>query len=155
MKYKVGDKVRVKKGCESVCGAHGKEPSDYLVITEPKGISGYRYDIYRGGERVDYCFNCFKDEHLEPLEKTWDNLAKGDILVDGNGKDGVVIEVLGDIVFFNYNNSFDKVTGYHTKKTLKELGYTIKQPEPETVEVTMDEVAKALKVDVKNLKIKK
>jgi hypothetical protein len=115
---------------------------------------------YKVGDKVrvvacdNIQLNWFGEIELESLEKTWDNLSKGDILVNGNDESGV-IEVLGDVVFYSYPFYFNKVSGYQTKETLKEFGWTIKQSEPETVEVTMDEVAKALKVDAKKLKIKK
>jgi hypothetical protein len=69
---------------------------------------------------------------MKNLEKNWDNLTKGDVLVNGGGGEQKVIEVLGDIVFLTYEYRQPSDGGiWAPKQMLEKDGHKIKQPEPE------------------------
>lgn len=68
MKYKVGDKLTIKGGCESRCDSyytyHNKGRADYIVITSVD-ISTYSYEVYdKSGNCLTEC-GCFGDEHIK------------------------------------------------------------------------------------------
>lgn len=92
-------------------------------------------------------------EYLKPLEKTWDNLEVGDILVKKNNN-SIEHKVLGlcrEIIFPSNPNDFDIPSPYwYTKKFLQKK-YTIKQPpkEEEVQEMTVEEVSRLVGKKVK------
>ena len=70
MKYKIGDKLRVKEGCKKVCNDYYylEYEVDYIIITEVVDNT-YIYNLYdRLDKKIDFC-SCFKDEHLEYYDK--------------------------------------------------------------------------------------
>lgn len=83
-----------------------------------------------------------------------EDVQKGDVIVSHNNE-RTVIERLGDIVFTTGNRNDWKETTIWNTAELKTYGFTIKQPEPELTELTMQEVADKFGVDVSKLKIKK
>ena len=162
MNYKTGDKVTVKEGCKGACVTLENRDFDYLEIinVDDYDDDGYTYDAYLGDVKVSWCYNCYKDEHLEPYDSTvtWDNLKWKDIVVGTEGDERMVLGVLNDLVFLSMPDDFCRACAYFHKVALQNSGYTIKQiverKVAETVELTLDEVAKKFGVDVKNLKIK-
>lgn len=146
MKFKVGDKIEPKDGKWS-CGKAMVYNADYAVIKETYS-SSYKYHIYKNGTIIDTCWGCQDESNSKLMEKTMEDLQKGDVIVV-NSNEYTIIERLGDIVFTAsaYGTAVRSIT------ELKERGFTIKQQEP--TELTMQEVADKFGVDASKLKIKK
>ena len=158
MKLKVGDKI-VPKGGDWGCVTATMKGADYAIITRTtptlSGGSYYSYDLYKNHKKVDACYSCQNDTNSKLMEKTMEDIQKGDVFVSENGFERTVIERLGDIVFTTgWGDNWDD-TAFWSTTELKNKGFTIKQPEPETTELTMQEVADKFSVDVSKLKIKK
>lgn len=156
MKYKVGDKLKVKEGCEDECTAYYNNRSDasYIMIRGIDSDGDYQYDIYdQGGTFLSRCY-CFEDEHLLPFEKTLENLEVGDVLFNGiSGFERKVLAVVGNIVALSERNGFEAMDSWWTTQELKDRGYDLFQPEStplETLEIgghryNKNEVEEALK----------
>lgn len=70
MNYKIGDKLKPKKGCEGECGIYEENNGAYIVITDISPSSYYYYDIYdKNNTKVRNCEVCFTDYDLEPYEE--------------------------------------------------------------------------------------
>jgi hypothetical protein len=73
MKYKIGDKLKVKVGCEHECVSYynyiqGITLPTHIEITNMSDYhSRYAYNIMQGNEILYHHCSCFKDEHLEPI----------------------------------------------------------------------------------------
>jgi len=82
---------------------------------------------------------------------------EGDILVDKDGDERMVLGSHKYLYHLSEPNNFEIWCMEFTPKELEEAGFTIKGQETveETVEVSMDEIASKFGIDVKNLKIKK
>lgn len=91
-KFKVGDKLKVKKGSVDKCGSYrGYDlSSTYIRITDvnPGGIVDfYSYHICRqdsnGSDYIlDTCSNCFGDDDLEYFEDPTVNVQAKPVMVD-------------------------------------------------------------------------
>jgi hypothetical protein len=69
---------------------------------------------------------------MKNLEKNWDNLTRGDVLVDEDGDNVTVIKVIDDIVFTTkYAGDAKYGVFIWSKQGLEDCGWKIKQPEPE------------------------
>lgn len=151
MRFKIGDKIVPKDGIWE-CAAASVREADYAIITYAR--SKYSYNLYKDGNKVSSCYFCQNDTNSKLMEKTMEDLQKGDVIVD-DGYEYTVMERLGDIVFTTgYGNDCNKTFAWNTTE-LKNNGSTIKQDEPEPTELTMQEVADKFGVDVSKLKIKK
>ncbi len=76
---------------------------------------------------------------------------KGDILTYKRGGKIKVLEVLGDLYFMSDLDDFTKAGSAYTEQELKKDGYKLVTP---VKEYSRDEIAKALGIDAKDLKIK-
>lgn len=74
---------------------------------------------------------------------------EGDILIRGNVEEITIIEVLGQVFFYEDKNG---ASSYGTRKELDVLGYELKTDEPEIKEMTVAEIAEKLGHDVKVIK---
>lgn len=95
---------------------------------------------------------------VKGLFPNWDYLSVGDILIDDDGNERVVLGVIGQIVFFSDDTDTDDDIyddNMENIQYLKKQGWKVKGEESTAKEVTMDEIAKAMNIDVKDLKIKK
>lgn len=152
MKYKIGDKIVPKNGIWT-CGKADDARADYAVITQTG--RRYHYDLYKDSKKVDWCSLCQNDTNSKLMEKTMEDLQKGDVIISKSGREHTVIERLGDIVFTTgYENNWDDTVAWNTTE-LKDRGFTIKQPETEPTEITMQQIADEFGVDVSKLKITK
>jgi hypothetical protein len=93
----------------------------------------------------------------ERSEITWDNIKEGDFVEveipnDENQK-RMVLSVHGKIIDVSKSSDFESYGFSFSKQDFIKAGFHIVQPGKKVY--TMEEVAKALKVDVKDLKIKK
>jgi hypothetical protein len=159
MKYKIGDILKIKKGfTEEVCGNYRDYKGCFIKITDCDG--GYDYDILDKDKiKVANCCGCFKDIHLDTLEKTWDNLEVGDIIVN-QGEEAKILEVLSNSFLRSNRGDFSKTGGWYTPKEAQNDGWKIKQDpivEVETVEIagkkySKEEFEKAVK-DLKEIEI--
>lgn len=156
-KYKVGDKVVVKSDLHE-----GRDYSVYVNddMASKKGstvtITELRYNGL--GYRIEGMTEDWRDDMFEGLEDPFANLKPGDIissetcedkyLVLGIYADGEKV-ALADL----YDDSLD-----HRMKTIEQLrdGYWVKgrKPEEEVTELTLQEVADKVGVDVSKLRIK-
>jgi len=153
MNFKTGDKVTVKDSQKSACDSLANKNFDYLVITEVISEGTYGYTAYLGGVSVDDCFYCYKDEHLEPYDRTitWDSIAWKDFVLDGCGNKGMVLAVVNDMVCISYADDFDEASGWFHKKQLQKYSYTIEGAAPAIEEITVAEAEARLGVKIKTL----
>ncbi len=76
---------------------------------------------------------------------------KGDILIHKRGYKIKILEVLGDLYFISALDDFASVGSTYTEQELKKNGCKLVTP---VKEYSHDEIAKALGIDAKDLKIK-
>ncbi len=158
MKYHIGDKLKVKKGCEDVCETYLSYKGTSIQITDIRD-SKYTYRVFYGGGAVGSC-NCFTDEYLEPFEKTLENLEVGDLVVDEKGNFRKVLGSCGNICFlshFNQDHTSIDLDVFNSGFTLIQMkNYSWKPYTPPTTEIhelTIADVAKLKGVDPSQIKI--
>lgn len=107
--------------CQNVIG--GIDCSDKL---------GYEYSF-----RVSFEIETGRVSYLRPFKKTLYNLEEGDIVVDEDGYERMVLGACGKVYFMSIFGCFDISDNMQTARELERRGYTIKgqEPELETVEV--------------------
>lgn len=139
-KFKVGDRVRLTKDCNP------SKKGDVVTILSYDSNSGCwnTSDNSMHGER-----------HLELATPSWDNLQVGDIILSDFGSEAKVLAVIGDVFLRSSWDDFDIVGYWYTTKQAQGYDCTLKGSEDEdTVEVTLEEVAKKFKVDITKIRIK-
>jgi hypothetical protein len=152
MKYKIGQILKVKEGCEGECYDFEKNKGKFIKIAHIE--DGYRtYDILdKNKEVIDWC-DCFKDEHLEPITKTLRDMEVGDILVNERGSETKVLEVLINSFLMSCLSGFKNSWDWFTFEEAEEEGWKLKtQEEPEVEEMTVADVCKELGREVKIIK---
>ena len=151
MKYKIGDKLKVKKGCEKVCGTYHKYPlADHIVITD--NTNGYIYEIFDKDKSIlSSCNYCLRDEHLAHYTKDITDISTyevGDILVDESAKERErkVLGILDLVVFMSFKNDFDMFASGYTVQEIESMGYKFKEQEPtkEPTELTLQDNVEAI-----------
>lgn len=125
---KIGKKYRIKKGHEGKCANFAmefeKDNGCYIVITEDK--SGLYYRIYNSdNDDVGNCWDCFKEEHLIPFEKTMQDIEYGDVIIH-NGSKRKVLGRLNNLMFVSSANRFNEsaLTNYTIDELIKD-GYRV------------------------------
>ena len=149
MKYKINDILRVKSGCEDVCGTFIRVDGKYIKITKVSG-EYYFYDILdKDLKKIDYCNSCLNDKHLEPYEKTWETLQEGDVVIDDDGKEREVLGVCGKVYHLSGRQNKKHYGLNSTIQEMKDYGFTIKDAKPIIEELTVEEICKELGREVK------
>ena len=120
MKYKVGDKVRIRKDLVPNT-KYGKTyfvtgMKDYLgkvatIITILDGGLFY-IDITRSAWE-------WTSSMFEPITKTLDNLEVGDILVNVLGEECKILGICGEVYFVSKTNEFDVYSGGYAREEIK------------------------------------
>lgn len=153
-KFNVGDKVRGISA--DIVGCEG--------IIEKITDHHYALRITKVGNRPwhgkgDFAFGALNTrgfweaclEKIGEAPKTFGMLETGDVLIDEDGDERMVLGVCGSICFLSEYNTFDIYQQTVTIKELKKLGYTIKQPTQETKVETIDLMGKTYaKSDIEN-----
>ena len=108
MKYNVGDKLKPKKGYEEMCAIYRNNNGAYIVVTNISDYGSYHYDIYNKNDvKVEECFGCFGDEHLEPIpedKKTVENKFKvGDRVKHKDKGMATVLDVGDPLIAVEYD----------------------------------------------------
>lgn len=139
-KFKVGDKVRVRKGLitdEYYDGVRCSGPMARMggkVLTINHVTSRY-YEVDK------YAF-CWSDEMLEPVEKTLDNLCVGDFI----RRDcimGKVLVVINGCYLLSKDGLYDVADGWYTAEQLKMDGFEFFDLQIKTIEINGKRYKKA------------
>nr|DAQ65791.1 MAG TPA: Mind bomb SH3 repeat domain [Caudoviricetes sp.] len=143
-RFKVGDKVRVRKGLKINHWYGNYLYSRFMttLVDEVDTVTGIC------GDDNAYLLNHYDigwtDEMLEPAEKTLYNLEKGDIVsFDNNGEKCKVLAVIDNCYLLSYPTDFTSAGFWYTVDDLKHLECTIQQPEIGTIEVNGKKYKKA------------
>nr|DAT58011.1 MAG TPA: Mind bomb SH3 repeat domain [Caudoviricetes sp.] len=148
-KFKVGDKVRVRKGLipdkyyGGVRCASSMAKMDEAVLT----IDCVESDYYE----VKDCVFGWSDEMLEPAEKALDNLCAGDFIKSDNGIRKILAAVDG-CYLLSYIGEYTATGSWCTVDELEESGYSFIEPDTPETTIEIDgkrydeaEVKKAIK----------
>lgn len=144
---KVGDKFKVIDGNENSTHNYYRL-GEIITLVEDDGSSNPFFQR-KSGDRI-----CTSFRSLEPYKKDLDNLEVGDILIDNEGNERMVLGI-SDLVFhMSSEDDLDVAYGNFTLAEFKRDGWRLKEEEKK-VELTLDEVAEKFGVDVNLLKIRK
>ena len=88
-------------------------------------------------------------EDLKLATPTWDSLSWKDIIIRGDERKRMVLDVRNDLVWLSNFNDFDEASIWRTKKQLQRLGYTIEGAVPAVEEITIEEAEARLGVKIK------
>lgn len=130
------------------------ENPDIEKIGKVVGVCNCQCHCYLRDCLVDHDTGCECDSCLMnlkatlTLEKTLDDLEKGDKVISPEKLERFVIERVGRILFLSAHLDPDQYSFTTSIEDLKEEGYTLKSPTPPKVKVTMGEVAKAMNLKV-------
>lgn len=144
------------------CTIQGVKIRDARISINEDGRVYICQNIKNGGEaedklgynfswRINSDFTGHDVDNLKPLFKNWEYLEVGDKLIDGEGRERMILAHIGLIFFVSYKNEFTKVSSFLTKEELIKEGYSIKQEQPveEVEELTMEELCRELGREVK------
>lgn len=151
-RFKVGDKVRVRKDLEVDC-AYGEylfTSSMERLVDEVNVITGIHND--NDAYLLNHRDEGWTDEMLEPAEKTLYNLEKGDIILFENNDDSArkVLAVVDSCYLLSYPTNLTSASTWYTVDDLKYYRCTVKQSKIETInidgkEYNKNEVEEAIK----------
>lgn len=126
---------------------------DKVVVNEISGIydpMAFVTALKDGSTAALYEYRLVKEN---PIVRTIKDVQKGDIIMDTYGGLRKVLEKLGDIVFISRIDDHDAFYETYTVKDLDKWFSLFEKDD--TVELSMDEIAKKFKIDVDKLKITK
>lgn len=145
---KIGEIYTVKKGSEAKCKSFLTSNGAFIRITVLSGKKDILYEILNERkEPIDWCYSCFEEEDLEPLEKTLYTLEVGDIILDRFGNEIKIIEVFNHGYATRILNCFDDYAlEMKSSKDLEKFGYTIKGAitKEEPKKMTLEKIEKEL-----------
>ena len=127
-KFKVGDKVKVRKGLVADECYGDVSCSSYMARMggELLRISSVKNNFYTVEENSFY----WSDEMLEPAEKTLDNLCVGDFVGCRDHLVRKVLIVLGGCYLLSYASDHDAAGDWYTASQLDEFGCYLVGPRP-------------------------
>ena len=121
-KFKVGDKVKVRKGLVA------NKFYDNVRCTSPMTAMGGRVltidRVERGYYKVKERTFCWTDEMLEPAEKTLDNLCVGDFVRNITTTRKVLAKIDG-CCLLSFNEDYDTADTWLTADELSRYGYCL------------------------------
>jgi hypothetical protein len=127
-KFKVGDKVRVRKDLK-VNHWYGE-----CLFTSFMASLADEIGIVTGvcnngdGYLLDHYDVSWTDEMLEPAEKTLDNLCRGDMIRDSHDDTRKILAALDGCYLLNYGGIEDATGDWYTVAELKKLDYQVFDP---------------------------
>nr|DAP16295.1 MAG TPA: mindbomb E3 ubiquitin protein ligase [Caudoviricetes sp.] len=153
-RFKVGDKVRVRKDLKVDCayGGYLFISSMERLVDKVNTITGIHNDAdaYLLNQRDEG----WTDEMLEPAEKTLYNLEKGDVVLLNNGISRKVLAAIDNCYLLSHSIDFTSAGVWYTVDDLKHYECTVQQPEVETIEINDKKYNKAeVEEAIKDLKV--
>lgn len=127
-RFKVGDRVKVRKGLKSDHWYGGYLFSSFMetLVDEVDTVTGVHSDgdaYLLSGYDI-----AWTDEMLEPVEKTLDNLCRGDMIRDSHDDTRKILAALDGCYLLNYGGSEDATGDWYTVAELKKLDYQVFNP---------------------------
>lgn len=107
------------------------------IVSEHKGkIITLTYPIGKGWMCKENMM-AWIEEEISPLEKTWETLKAGDIVIDEEGYERKVLARVDELIALSDENYHDIFNSWRVVSRIKKFGYTIKQdkPQEETIEI--------------------
>ena len=132
-KFKVGDKVRVRKGLVTDEYGSGGVLCSPSMVSMGGEVLTINY-VMRNYYLVDECEFCWSDEMLEPVEKTLDNLCVNDFVRSSNGT-RKVLAVLENCCLLSCLNAYDLADSWYTIEELKVDGFYFFDPQVKVIEI--------------------
>lgn len=159
---KVTDPSRIKEDMQVkfYCGLHNCYHQGRVI----RGPSCLR--VEHGDNSVDRCIVVnaedgfcaeFGDKDHEIIEEGLRAMKVGDIVIDGDGDERKVLEILTNTFAYSYIDLQDKFYSWTAFGEAEREGWKLKDQEPvdDTLEISMDEVAEKFGKDVSKIRIKK
>jgi hypothetical protein len=128
-KFKVGDKVRVRKGL--VVGKYYGNVYCFDTMARMGGQMLTISDICCNYYKDDVCGLYWSDKMLEPVGKTLDNLCVGDFVECSDGVRKVLV-IVDDYYLLGSVRGGVILASWHTANDLKQYGYVPVEP---TIEI--------------------
>lgn len=153
--FKVGQKVRIKKNAEELTRPkYGWDSSMTDMLGHVYEIDEVGFDSLRILNNDKSAMWAFTFDSVESVEKTWDDLAKSDIVIDEYDDEYTILIRIDDCVLVSDPYKHTNADNWYTIHELQDEGYTIKQPiqEEKIEELTLDQVCKELGRTVKIVK---
>lgn len=152
-KFKVGDLARVRDDANNHTFYNDIQKGDIARVIRLNGDQTYKYRLRTDDGREE----TFRGEQLDLVARDLDHLQPGDIILDDDGDERKVIDVLPNSVLLSAwgsGDDLDTADDWFTPGTLKRKGFTLKQDTPaEVTELTLEDIAKLKGVDVSQIKI--
>lgn len=131
-KFKVGDKVKVRKGLVA------DEYYGHVRCSSPMARMGGKVltinhvtSRYYGVDEYEFYWS---DEMLEPVRKTLDNLCAGDFICDDYIMRKVLVAING-CYLLSKDGMYDVADGWYTAEQLKMDGFEFFDPQVKTIEI--------------------
>ena len=137
-RFKVGDKVRVRKGLKPDHLYGGLIFTNFMETLV--GKTSVVTDMSLGGDAYllsNYNNIFWTDEMLEPVEKTLDNLCAGDFIRSGSGIRKILAAVDGCYLLSRIEE-YTSTGAWYTVNELVEAGYSFIKPDTSEFTIEID-----------------